>query len=159
MRKKQIETRPGLRRFSTAILTIALAASVGACDGNDQTERAPGGTVQIRVELPNGDARDIQTEVGSGATMLAVMQQLQANGALSFGSAGEGEDTLIDEIAGVKNGAPNGPYWIYAVNGRLANQGVGRLRIAGGDQVRWCYTLYETKDRCGDADKAQSEER
>lgn len=152
--KSKIRAKKALRTSIAPALTLTIAFAVAACEPAARETAA--GTVEIRVELPSGDIREYSAAVEANATMLNAMEVLRESGGPGFGARGAGEETLIDEIAGVKNGNPDGPYWVYAVNGRLADRGVGRLRVGDGDRVRWCYTKYEERQRCGEDSQAKA---
>ncbi len=134
------------------IMGLAIACS-------DQSEQSAPATevdklplVQLRIETPEGkDPVDASVEYSQG-TVLSLMQAAREQKLIEFTSEGEGEKTLIQSIQGI---GPSGDgdkakYWIYAVNGKMANLGVGSQNVQSGDEVRWCYLSYEERKKCAE---------
>lgn len=142
-----------------ALITILTVASMVACsDKPAQPEAGAGSEVQLRVELPAAEAAPIDAKLEFQGTVLDLMQKASDDKVLTFKKEGEGEQALITTIQGI---GPSGEgddskYWIYAVNGKMANVGVGTMKVSGGDEVRWCYLTYENRKSC--ADNAATEE-
>lgn len=115
-------------------------------------------TVRLEVEMPSSDQTPYAENIEfSGGSVLALMQEARKNG-LEFTSSGEGEKAFIDSIQGISPEGKDkkGSYWIYAVNGKLANQGVGAAEVRPGDSVRWCYLSYDERKSCA-SEAAQDE--
>lgn len=50
---------------------------------------------------------------------------------------GNGESAFIKSIDRIVGGANGEDWWIYYVNGELANQGAGVVELKAGDRVEW----------------------
>ena len=133
------------RTILPLIVLIALSGFAMACERKAPVDGKAG---TVRVAIITGETtQNHTTEVPASSTVLDAMQNLQTSGALTFGMQGAGTEAMIDAINGTRNGE-DGPYWIYAVNGKLADRGVGLLSANGGDQIRWCYLSYEERETC-----------
>ncbi|MCB1138025.1 MAG: DUF4430 domain-containing protein [Leptospiraceae bacterium] len=137
-------------KIKSSILALAFLALACGPAAEKTTENSNTKTVRLEVEMPSSDRDPYAENIEfSGGTVLALMQEAQKSG-LKFTYSGEGEKAFINSIQGIK---PSGEdeksnYWIYAVNGKLANQGVGATEVNPGDSVRWCYLSYEQRKSC-----------
>lgn len=95
----------------------------------------------VRVSLVVSD-KEYQTLVGSGATVLEVMENIQNESSedniFDFKyTEHPGLGIFINEIND-KGGGSSG-YWIYYVNGIEASVGVSNYKIKEGDIISWKY--------------------
>ena len=133
-------------------LTIILATAIVACGQEPQKSEITGADgVSLRVELP--DAAPIEASVKIEGTVLDLIQKASDENLLTFKKEGDGEKALITTIQGVAPSSDDakGKYWIYAVNGKMANLGVGSMKVKNGDSVRWCYLTYENRKSCDES--------
>lgn len=61
---------------------------------------------------------------------------------LKFVQRGRGATAIITEIDGLKND-PAGKNWLFSLNGKTAEVGVGALELQAGDTVLWEFKAYE----------------
>lgn len=55
---------------------------------------------------------------------------------------GKDSTAFLTEMDGLKNGQANGRNWIYRVNGKLGDQGIGKRIVSRGDTVLWKFDTY-----------------
>jgi hypothetical protein len=96
----------------------------------------------IKVKLLVNDSKtqttyDKDLPVGSTAFDLLEQSSQTNNFSLSYQQSQMG--VFVDEIAGVKNDNSANKFWLYKVNGKLANVGASSYKIKDGDVVEWYY--------------------
>lgn len=147
-------------RKSVPIAILLIFTATLACKQEEpEPEAKSAGPVTIQIDLPDAQkTREIDVEHASG-TVFALMQKASEKNLLSFEYEGEGEKAFIQSIEGV---SPEGDtkesrYWIYAINGKLANTGVGSQTVNPGDTIRWCYLSYDERKSCGETTDNEAE--
>lgn len=135
--------------FMLVAVALCLGTAV-ACDAGPQ--RGTAGTVAVQIDLPAG-TKNLETTILAGSTVLDAMRSLRESGQLKYAVTQGDEDSdptkvLLGSFEGVENQVPDGPFWVYTVNGRVAPLGVGSQPLSGGDRLRWCYLPYEERESC-----------
>lgn len=136
-------------------LIFALVISLVACNPNqenqaqDQAEVSYPGEVSITIQDGKSKSR-LTVLVAEKSNLLSIMEAQKIEQKLSFEVKGEGDMTFVESLNGVKNEGPGDDKhnWLFAVNGRLANQGIGQLQISANDSVTWCFLLWKDRDQC-----------
>lgn len=128
-----------------AIMTAALPALLLflSCNGEKSTTTvdtsSDAGIVKLLVELPSEEGIQESYEIQGKALVLDVMTGLKNEKKLSFEISGNGDMAFVTEMAGIPNEGKDGKNWIYAINGKAADTGIGSAHVRPGDEVRWCF--------------------
>jgi hypothetical protein len=96
-------------------------------------------TVTIQWQYPN-KSKQYSLELPADSTVDTAMQQASQNYQFSYVTKNHpGLGKFVDEIAGQKSNKAQGWYWIYYMNGKLANAGVSTVKVKAGDTISWKY--------------------
>lgn len=79
--------------------------------------------------------RDVQP----GTTVEALMRRV---GSADVRLTGSGTTAMVQAIEGVE--MQGGQGWLYQVDGRWAQRGIGQTRVDPGSEIRWRYGKFET---------------
>ena len=128
-----------------AILGVALVLPQGGVRLNAAEPEA--NTVRLVVDY--GDGVEVHFKAlawREGTTVLDALLAAKAHPhGVSFKRRGSGRSALITAIGGAKNegGGAQSKNWIYYVNDKQAEVGVGAHALAPGDVVLWKYQVYD----------------
>lgn len=141
-----------VRCFLVFLLSLSLAAcgekapeapaqAVKAAPGGAQGA-AKGQAITLSVKGPDGQVKAWpEVEWRSGMTVLELLDAQKAAG-LVYEAKGSGETALLTSLGGVSNEGGDGRHWLFWVNGRMADKGLGVYSLAAGDRVEWRFALY-----------------
>ena len=142
-------------KLNLSTLYFVIAISLVACNPNQENQAQNQAEVsypgEVSITIQNGESKSKLTVlVAEKSNLLTIMEAQKAKQKLSFEVKGEGDMTFVESLNGVKNEGPGDDKhnWLFAVNGRLANQGIGQLQISAGDSVAWCFLLWKDRDQC-----------
>ncbi len=107
------------------------------------TESPPsqGPTASLAIDFGNGVKREfsaVSWKEGMTAGDLMKAASLLSPG-LAYEVRGSGEMTLLTSLDGVANGAGDGRYWLYEINGRHAKVSFAVQPLVSGDRVLWVF--------------------
>lgn len=89
------------------------------------------------ISLAADDFLYTESEAKSGQTALALLEQAAQELEVEVKTKNYGEmGTLVEQIDSLANGQDN-KYWIYYVNGEMAQVGADKYVLKGGDKVEW----------------------
>lgn len=120
------------------------ATSGAATIVGDAVDLADPDIVTVTIDRPGKSKMLGGMPHKAGMTVLELMQELRNRGdEWQYEVQGSGRSALILELASVKNGSESGKFWLYEVNGKLADVGVGVYELSAGDDVLWKFTRNE----------------
>jgi len=132
-----------LRRSFTALL---FACALAACGGNSSS--APATQAGTTTQAEAGAAVLITTDCG--ATVVTAKTPVDAGEtamrSLDRVADVESDSGLVTAIEGVEQDADKNLFWLYYVNGKLADKGAAEVKLAAGD-VEW-WDLHNWKKEC-----------
>ena len=132
-----------LRRTFAALL---FACALAACGGNSSS--APATQAGTTTQAEAGAAVLITTDCG--ATVVTAKTPVDAGEtamrSLDRVADVESDSGLVTAIEGVEQDADKNLFWLYYVNGKLANKGAAEVKLAAGD-VEW-WDLHNWKKEC-----------
>jgi len=96
--------------------------------------------INFKLLIDTGSGKyDFSVTIKEGVTVFDVLKKISSENNFSFvyqeGSLG----AFVEEIYGVKNEATANKYWMFKVNGRLANEGASSLKVNNNDIIEWYY--------------------
>jgi ABC-type enterochelin transport system substrate-binding protein len=132
-----------LRRSFAALL---FACALAACGGNESS--APATQADATTQADVGAAVLITTDCG--ATVVTPKTPVDA-GETAMRSLDrvadiESDSGLVTAIEGVEQDADKNLFWLYYVNGKLAQKGAAEVKLETGD-VEW-WDLHNWKKEC-----------
>jgi len=132
-----------LRRSLAALL---FACVLAACGGNSSsapatqagttTQAEAGAAVLITTDC-GGTVVTAKTPVDAGETAMRSLDRV---------ADVESDSGLVTAIEGVEQDADKNLFWLYYVNGKLADKGAAEVKLAAGD-VEW-WDLHNWKKEC-----------
>jgi hypothetical protein len=132
-----------LRRTFAALL---FACALAACGGNSSS--APATQAGTTTQAEAGAAVLITTDCG--ATVVTAKTPVDAGEtamrSLDRVADVESDSGLVTAIEGVEQDADKNLFWLYYVNGKLADKGAAEVKLAAGD-VEW-WDLHNWKKEC-----------
>lgn len=102
-------------------------------------------SVSMLVNAPGQEIRSYSAVIDQDSTVLELMEELREKyDNFQFTSKGSGDLVLIRSINDVENQGmgEEALNWIYTVNGKLAEFGVGKYTLSNQDVVEWKYSTY-----------------
>lgn len=144
-----LETIAGALVVATVALALAWAMRSGDRARGDaggevayvETPAAAGPTVSLAIDFGNGvEHRYAGIAWKEGMTAADAMAAARGmSPPLAYATRGSGEMTLLTSLDGVTNGAGDGRYWFYEVNGRRGEVSFAVQPLAAGDRVLWTF--------------------
>ena len=133
-----------LRRSFAALL---FACALAACGGNSSsapatqagsaTQAEPSAAVLITADC-GATVVTPKTPVDAGETAMRSLDRVADI---------ESDSGLVTAIEGVEQDADKNVFWLYYVNGKLAQKGAAEVKLEAGD-VEW-WDLHNWKKECG----------
>src|SRR5690606_2087024 len=118
-----------------AAVLVALAVTAGAVialQGNDdKTPNDQNASQQTNEPAEKAESNLVKYDGQEGKTALELLKE-NADVVTETASFGE----FVDSINGVKGG-DGGKYWIFYVNGEVAQVGAGEYKTKDGDKIEW----------------------
>ncbi len=131
-----------MRAFST----IAAACLVTACSPSTDSPGAEAGdkiTVTVHVIFDADRALAPDTPVPANASVLDAMNAAAADDPrFTLTTQGQGDMVYISAIDGVREDRGAGRYWLFCVNGAVANLGAASYQLDDADEIAWKRTTY-----------------
>jgi hypothetical protein len=149
--------RLGPLEIAVVLLLVALLAMVVAllAKPSDTVEPAVGSSTIAYKETPppNGPTVSLEVDFGNGVNReftgiawtegmtVGKLMEAAANMTppLDHKVRGSGKMTFLTSLDGVANGEGAGRYWLYEVNGQLAEVSFAVKPLAPGDRVLWIF--------------------
>ena len=114
-------------------------------DAYVETPPPNGQTVSLGVDFGNGVKREFTGVAwAEGMTVGKLMEAAaRMTPPLEYKVRGSGKMTFLTSLDGVANGEGAGRYWLYEVNGLLADVSFAVKPLAPGDRVLWLFKQAE----------------
>ncbi len=131
-------------------LTAALACgSVGPRIDTSPAAAAEPASRTVQLVVDYGDGSQVHFlrqpwKQGMTVEKLVAMVEAHPHG-VKFTRIGSGETALVTKIGDVANEGPGRERrnWLFQVNGKLAEQGMGAQTLVPGDAVLWSFDRYD----------------
>lgn len=91
-------------------------------------------SISVTVDGEVIEEGDVEVEVEEGQNLLEVMKE-------NFDI--EEADGFISSINGYEQDDAEGKYWLYDVNGEMAEVGAADFELSDGDQIEWKLEAFE----------------
>ena len=131
-----------LKKIATVWFVI-VASGIGVVQGEDKESSKATGKVSVVIDFSDGVQKHF-TEIPwkDGLTALEALRLAQSHRrGIRFVQKGSGATAMITKIDDLENEG-RGRNWMYRVNGKLADSGVGVQKLADGDSVLWKFEAY-----------------
>ncbi len=129
-----------------AFILIVTIIFCWSCTNTDRKEsgRESSDSIAVSLTVDYGDIKAKQEfeaiTVASGTSVMETLEQMRKNSDnLIFG------DTIYPQIgkfvtsfSGIEN--QDSKYWVYCVNGKMANKGVSELKLIEDSNLKWILT-------------------
>jgi uncharacterized protein DUF4430 len=125
-----------LRSFAAVLFVCALAACGGNSSSTPATQAEPRAEVLVTTDC-GATVVTAKTPVDAGET---AMRSLDRVADIESGGG------LVTAIEGVEQDESENRFWLYYVNGKLAEKGAAEVKLAAGD-VEW-WDLHNWKKEC-----------
>jgi hypothetical protein len=132
-----------LRRSIAAVLFVCTLAACGGSSSSSDTTQA-GATTRATPQAAVLVTSDCGAEVVVPKTDVAADETAMRS--LDRVADIESDSGLVTAIAGVEQNADKDLFWLYYVNGKLAEKGAAEVKLAAGD-VEW-WDLHNWKKEC-----------
>ena len=111
---------------------------------NSQSAVVEEKNISYKLSINTGVKKlDFEGTVKDGATVFDILKKVSADNNFSFVYKESDLGAFIEEIYGIKNDVGANKYWMYKVNGQLANVGASGYKINNGDVIEWYYGQVE----------------
>jgi hypothetical protein len=124
------------RSFATVLFVCALAACGGNSSSSPATQAAPQAAVLVTSDC-GATVVKAKTPVDAGQNALRALDRV---------ADVESDAGLVTAIEGVEQVESKNLFWLYYVNGKLADKGAAEVKLAAGD-VEW-WDLHNWKKEC-----------
>ena len=124
-----------------SLIMLSVGCNRQASESPDRRGVSEVGEVRITVDF--GDGRTAETvlrDVQPGTTVEALMRRTDAFGHVRI--TGSGTTAMVQSIDGVEMHGGKG--WLYQVDGRWAERGIGQTRVDPGSEILWRYGKFDT---------------
>ncbi len=115
------------------LLTLFLTFLLGACANT--SSQTSGSTIDITLQITNKDQVNRQEVTAKQGD--SVMNILKAHHDI------EEDNGLITKIDGISQDTSTNTYWMYKVNGKLAEKGANDLKVSDGDEIEFYLETFE----------------
>ncbi len=115
------------------IFLLCLSFVLGACGQTNQetSGETATATLEIRSET-SSEKQEVTFEVGD--TVMDLLEEYHTV---------EEESGMVTAIDGVSQDPASQTYWMYKVNGQLAEKGASELLVQSGDQIEFYLETFE----------------
>lgn len=93
------------------------------------TQNTGEGTIRATLIIENGDKITCEEKISVGSTVFDLMTACN----ISF----EEDGGFVTSINGVSQDTAANKYWMYYINGELAQVGAGTYIVQEGDEITW----------------------
>lgn len=94
--------------------------------------------VALKITLENNSS-EYSRKVDSGVSVFNLMKSISEEEDFNFKYQDSNLGAFIEEINGVKNNSSDKVYWMFYVNGKMAEVGVSNYKLSDNDIVEWRY--------------------
>ena len=138
-----------MKRLFQLLLIVFLALGLGSYLVNKDLKRRPAKIDKPVVGLSDQESDHVKVILDFGDDKLATYSGISANNTFeALLDAVQSENleviykssdfgVLVEEIAGVKNSKDS--FWLYYINGQMAEVGADEYQLKKGDIVEWRY--------------------
>ncbi|CYU38124.1 DUF4430 domain-containing protein [Streptococcus suis] len=115
------------------MLTVVFSLFLAAC--TNTTEKQNNSAIEVTLQITTKDKENRQEVTAEeGDSVMDVLKEhhdiVEDNG-------------LITEIDGVSQDTSTNTYWMYKVNGQMADKGAKDLTVANGDEIEFYLETFE----------------
>lgn len=104
-------------------------------------------TVTVTIDASKAKTKSFtinskKVEIKAGESAFDALKSCCEANNLKLIASGLGNNVYVSSVGGVSefaSGSQSG--WIYSVNGSVASAGCGNYKLAGGETIKWMYTL------------------
>src|SRR3990170_1989593 len=141
------ENGPGNQASKTSDSTSSGHNDTQSREGKEikpQAEESPASpqkeTIEVKLLIEHGTKKTYSIEVPAGSTVYDLLKEVSSKHNFSLDASNDSSyGAFIEEIDGVRNDPQAAKYWLYYLNGKLANLGASSQRLSAGDKVLWKY--------------------
>ena len=141
------ENEPGNQSSKTRDSTSSSQTNTQSPEGKEvkpQAEESPASpqkeTIEVELLIEHGTKKTYSMEVPAGSTVYDLLKEASSKHNFSLDASNDSSYwAFIEEIDGVRNDPQAAKYWLYYLNGKLANLGASSQRLSAGDKVLWKY--------------------
>ena len=145
--KNTEESEPGAQLGKTSDSTSSSQPNTQPSESKEvkpQTEESPASpqkeTIEVELLIEYGTKKTYSMEVPAGSTVYDLLKEASSKHNFSLDASNDSSyGAFIEEIGGVRNDPKAGKYWLYYLNGKLANLGASSQKLSAGDKVLWKY--------------------
>ena len=145
--KNTEESEPGNQSSKTSDSTSSSQPNTQPSESKEvkpQTEESPASpqkeTIEVELLIEYGTKKTYSIEVPAGSTVYDLLKEASSKHNFSLDASNDSSyGAFIEEIDGVRNDPKAGKYWLYYLNGKLANLGASSQKLSAGDKVLWKY--------------------
>ncbi len=140
-----------IKKISIFISLFAVLLTIGGC-ALPWTEKAPAVTGADTAKQEISAKLFINTGAGTheysetlpvGSTALDFLRLAGDKGGFAVEVKDSSLGAFVEGIYGIKNESEAGKYWMYKVNGELAQVGAGEYKLKDGDRIDWQFGGWE----------------
>lgn len=140
-----LRTDTGQGLFAVAVALLALCGFTLI----NKTVAADPNAKPIDLSIDYGDGvekRIVDLKHVPDMTIVSLLKAAQEHShGITYVLVGTGQNAFVTQIDDVKNegGGPKSRNWMFRVNGKDADRGVGVFPLSPGDHVLWKFAIYE----------------
>jgi len=125
----------------TPAVPIDLTAEVTApVDNTSPTAEVLPEEEKVKLIINTGEVKyEFTVPFEKDSTVFSLLKKLSVENNFTLDYRESGLGVFIEEVYGIKNNGTENKYWLYKVNGQLANVGASSYRIKEGDEITWNY--------------------
>jgi hypothetical protein len=126
--------------IGTAIIYFSYVAIVSIQQKNVLSAQPANGEIKVKLIINDGKSqKTYDKNLPAGSTVLDLLEQSSQTKKFSLSYRQSQLGVFIEEIAGVKNDNRANKFWLYKVNGKLANVGASSYLMKNNDAIEWYY--------------------
>lgn len=109
----------------------------------EQVEIKETGRISLILDFGEGKISTYSADINLAkpVTVLAVLERLSTENDFSLVTKESDFGVFVEEISGVKNSQKQ--FWLFYVNGQMAQLSADKLELKNGDLVEWKYEEFE----------------
>lgn len=108
-------------------------------EGLREKNVAPAGLMKVKLIINSGASNVYESSINEGSTVFDLLKKIDSEKKLNLKYQESSMGVFVEEIQGVKNNAGKNEYWLYKVNGKVANMGASLYKLKDNDEVEWFF--------------------
>ena len=141
------ENEPGNQSSKTSDSISSSQPNTQSREGKEvkpQAEESPASpqkeAIEVKLLIEHGTKKTYSMEVPAGSTVYDLLKEARSKHNFSLDASNDSSyGAFIEEIDGVRNDPQAAKYWLYYLNGKLANLGASSQKLSAEDKVLWKY--------------------